>query len=523
MGRLYVIANEPDGAMAAPYRNVAAILVLHEQQIRPITLIRQRENVLDEIRLVEAHGDDKSERGLPEGKRGLHFGHVELEEGKAHRRLGHERQFALAFRALQSAIVAPHGRTMIRRALTNTGWLMGARGINAVLSLGYLALATRALGLDGFGQFILVVSFAQALTGLASFQTWQAVVRWGHRPETAPDAVGFAVGLDLLTITVGTGAAALLLALGGGWLPVAPDLRLDAFLLTAVCLLTVRSTPTGILRLHDRYARAAAADSVTSIVRILGAALAFVLMPTIQAFLLIWAVAEVATAAAYWAYAWRLERLQISRISLRRLPHGEPGAWGFVWGTGLSGMLMIGSRQILVLIVGALGGAAMAGVYRVAAQLGEGLLKLAQALLRATYPELVRDPAQARHIAGRIARLALVTGLASLALGAVAGQWLIEAIAGPSYLGAYGPMLLLAAAAAIELAGASLEALLVSRGHALRNFLLRAVPTLLALAALPFAVGRAGALGAATVVLAASGLTVAGLYFVNREKTTNSW
>ena len=44
---------------------------------------------------------------------------------------------------------------MIRRALTNTGWLMGARGINAVLSLGYLALATRSLGLEGFGNFVL--------------------------------------------------------------------------------------------------------------------------------------------------------------------------------------------------------------------------------------------------------------------------------------------------------------------------------------------------------------------------------
>ena len=65
---------------------------------------------------------------------------------------------------------------MIRRALTNTGWLMGARGINAVLSLAYLALVTRSLGLAGFGQFILAVTFAQAVIGFTSFQTWQAVV-----------------------------------------------------------------------------------------------------------------------------------------------------------------------------------------------------------------------------------------------------------------------------------------------------------------------------------------------------------
>ena len=108
----------------------------------------------------------------------------------------------------------------------------------------------------------------------------------------------------------------------------------------------------------------------------------------------------------------------------------EKGAWGFVWGTGLSGSLLIASRQILVLLVGALGGAALAGIYRVAAQLGEGLLKLAQALLRATYPELVRDPEAARHIAARIGQISLFTGLGAVVLAAVGGHWLFIAVAG---------------------------------------------------------------------------------------------
>src|SRR5690606_24769232 len=160
--------------------------------------------------------------------------------------------------------------------------------------------------------------------------------------------------------------------------------------------------------------------------------------------------------------------------------------------------------------------AAMAGIYRVAAQLGEGLLKLAQALLRATYPELVRDPGQARQLAARIGRIALFTGLSAVILAALGGEWLIILIAGREYLGAYGPMIVLSAAAAIELAGATLEALLVSRGHALRNFMLRAVPTALALAALPFAVASYGPLGAAALVMAASVLTVAGLIKATR-------
>ena len=407
---------------------------------------------------------------------------------------------------------------MIRRALTNTGWLMGARGINGVLSLGYLALGTRALGLEGFGQFILVTAFAQAISGLVSFQTWQAVVRWGQRREGIGDAIGFAVGLDLLTFAAGSVIAAAVLGLAGDWLPVPPELRGEALALTVVWLLAIRSTPTGILRLHDRYAKAAAADSVTSIVRLAGAGIAFLVSPTIPAFLLVWALGELATAAAYWFFALKVEPISLRTVSLVRLPRAEKDAWGFVWGTGLSGMLLIASRQLVVLLVGALGGAALAGIYRVAAQLGEGLLKLAQALLRATYPELVRDPEQARHIAARIGKIALFTGVAAVVLAALAGPWVIVVIAGREYAAAYVPMIVLSAAAAIELAGATLEALLVSRGHALRNFLLRAVPTALAVASLPFVVPLAGANGAAAAILAASLLTVAGLMWANRGR-----
>ena len=407
---------------------------------------------------------------------------------------------------------------MIRRALTNTGWLMGARGINAVLSLGYLALATRALGLEGFGNFILVTAFAQAVSGVVSFQTWQSVVRWGQRRETVADAIGFSIALDLLSVVAGSIVAAVLLAFAGDWLPVPQELHREAFGLTVVWLLALRSTPTGILRLHDRYAKAAAADSVTSIVRIAGSAVAFIFSPTIPAFLLAWAAGELVTAAAYWLYALQNERLSVRAISLTTLPRLEPKVWSFVWGTGLSGTLLIASRQLIVLLVGTFGGAAMAGIYRVAAQLGEGLLKLAQALLRATYPELVRDPEKARHIARRIGQIALVTGIATVAVAALAGHWVLDIIAGREYRAAYVPMIILSAAAAVELAGASLEALLVARGHAFRNFMLRAVPTALAVAILPFAVSANGASGASLAVLAASSLTVAGLLWVNRER-----
>jgi len=411
---------------------------------------------------------------------------------------------------------------MIRRALTNTGWLMSARGINAVLSLVYLALATRALGLEAFGQFVVAFTFAQIVVGFAGLQTWQAIVRWGQEADGRNTATGFALALDVVSIVVGALAAALILALAGDWLPIPQEVRPATFAFTLVSLLAIRSTPTGLLRLHDKYARAAAADATTSIVRAAGAAVIAFVAPTIEAFLIIWGLAELATAAMYWRLAARTEPIQWRRFSLTRLPREQAGAWRFVIATSLSAAVSTASRKLLVLLVGVLGGAAMAGIYRVAAQLGEGLLKLAQALLRAVYPELVRDPGKARAIAGKISRIAVITGLAVVILSLLAGEWIILAIAGSAFLPAYLPMVLLSASAALELAGASLEALLVARGKAMTTLMLRGVPLVIGLASLSWLMASFGATGAALVVLGASGVSVAGFALATNDRHAHS-
>ncbi len=403
---------------------------------------------------------------------------------------------------------------MIQRALKNTGWMMSARGINAVLSLVYLAAATRALGLEGFGQFVLIFTFAQLIVGFTSFQTWQAIIRWGQVGGLRGRAVGFALALDAVTIVVGTLAAGLILGLAGDWLPIAQEYRMATFLFTVVYLFSIRSTPTGILRLHDRYARAAVADATTSIVRAAGAFSVALWAPTIPAFLALWAVAELATAAMYWRMAARTQPIAWRAINIIKLPREEDKAWNFVAGTSLTAMLSIVSRQLIVLLIGAFGGAALVGIYRVAMQIGEGVLKLAEALLRATYPELVREPEKATQIARKMTRVALVTGLAAILLSLFAGEWLILAIAGSAFTLAYWPLIVLSAAAATELAGASLEALIVARGQAITNFFLRLVPTIIAVAALPWLMDVLGATGAALAVLAASIMTVCGFAVV---------
>ncbi|MCB2084010.1 MAG: oligosaccharide flippase family protein, partial [Sphingomonadaceae bacterium] len=86
----------------------------------------------------------------------------------------------------------------MKRLLRNIGWLLSGRAVNAVLSLVYLALATRSLGIEQFGYFALIVALGQTVTGLANFQTWQFVVRWGANGDGAGEATGFAIALDAI-------------------------------------------------------------------------------------------------------------------------------------------------------------------------------------------------------------------------------------------------------------------------------------------------------------------------------------
>jgi O-antigen/teichoic acid export membrane protein len=403
----------------------------------------------------------------------------------------------------------------------NIGWLLGSRGLNALLSLIYLALATRSLGVAGFGQFALIVVMAQAIAGIASFNTWQAVVRWGagSDPQAAPRAAGFALALDLVSLAAGLPLAALACWLAPLWLPLAPELRWPAFALCAATLIALRSTPTGLLRLHDRYDLATLAEATLPTTRAAGAVAAFFLSPGVAGFLAAWAVAEVACSLAYWGLARRLVRIGRADLSLADLPAAEDGVWRFVLATNLSRTLAVTAKQAVLLAVGALGGAAMAGGFRVAAQLGQALVQLGEAVSRAVYPDFVRRSASAAGIAVRMAVLAAGTGLVATLLALLFGKPAITAVAGAQFAFVHAAMAVLVIAGAIDLAGASWDALLVARGRAGLSFMLRALPLALALAALPLAIAGWGLTGVALAMLGASGLTLAGVaYVVLRER-----
>lgn len=406
------------------------------------------------------------------------------------------------------------------RVFGNAGWFLGSRGITGLLSLFYLALAARSLGLAGFGQFALVQGLAQAIAGFVTFQTWQIVVRFGMPHLAAGDerrldgVIGFAALLDVASAVAGTAiaiAAVALLAPVFGW---PAGLAWQAGLFCAAMLLSLRSTPIGILRLHDRFALGALGDSVTPVARLIGALLAALLAPTVAAFLIAWAMAEIATAAAIWSLALRCRSPVWSVSAARAAMRDHPGLMRFAWMTNAASSLNLAAKQVTLLLVGGVGGPAAAGAFRIAAQLAQAMAKLNLALSRAVFPELIRAGGIAggdhamRRLVVRLTAIAAGGGAVALAVLAFAGPPLLAFIAGAPLGMAYAPMIVLTAAAALDLAGVSLEPALTAHGRAGLALLLRALATATQFASLAVLLPAFGAIGASWAILAGSAVAL---------------
>ncbi len=369
----------------------------------------------------------------------------------------------------------------LRRTVRNAAWLLGGKGAGGLFSLVYLALATRSLGVTAFGQFTLVLAYGQAVANLAGFQSWQAVIRFGakHLVDDAPDRLRrvlcFTALLDFGAAVAGSALASAGVLAAGPLLGWAADEQRTAALFGLSLVFSVRGTPTGILRLFNRFDLAAYTETVLPAARLAGAACAWLAGATVAGFLAAWALAELATSVAMWAAAYHeLGRRGLARgrtLSVHGVTSENAGLWRFVWMTSLSTSVGLVWQQLPTLALGSFIGPAMAGGYRVASQLSSAVSKPALSLSRAIYPELAKI-AHANGIPGlkpvlqRSTAAAAALGMTTVLLLVLLGKPLIGLVAGPGYAFAYPFLVLLAVAAAIELCAFALEPALVALGHA---------------------------------------------------------
>jgi len=415
-----------------------------------------------------------------------------------------------------------HGVVFARMG-RNIGWLLGGRGFGGLASIAYLGIAARALGPAEFGLFALVLAYGSSIANLAQFSSWQAVIRFGaiHRAAARTDSLarllGFTATLDAASALFGAVLAAVGVHFAGpllGWSSAEQD---RAALFAAVLLLSTGSTATGMLRLFDRFDLLTYADSVGPAVRVLGAAIAWRLGWGIDGFLLVWAVAALAEAAAGWAAALiaRLSPLSFGRKAIAAAMTENHRLWRFVIQNSASSSLGLLWEQLGTLAVGATGGPAAAGAFRIATKLAGALAKPVATVTRALYPELARLAAGGERTTLRrvIQKVSLIASAMALLMVIVIWFWgplLIRLFSGQGFEFAQVYLLPLTVAAAIDLFGISFEPVHNAYGRSGRVLAVRSIGALVYVLALWLLLDRIGPQGAAFAAIVSS-LVIRGL------------
>ncbi|MGB3722962.1 MAG: lipopolysaccharide biosynthesis protein [Pacificimonas sp.] len=408
----------------------------------------------------------------------------------------------------------------------NFAWLLGGRGFAAVFSLIYLAILTRTLGQEGYGQFSLIIGTAQVVTAFVGFQTWQIVVRYGmerlrtEREEALVGLLKYCICLDIGGAIAGVGLSLLAiftLAPVFGW---SDELVRFALLFSAASLISVRSTPAGILRLFDRFALAANVEAALTGARLVAAIIVWLTAPGIGAFILAWAASELFAAGLSWLLAWRTTR-HLDWRSVGAHPRetlgDTPGLGRFTLTTNVTQTVGLAGRQVPVLLTGMFVGPIAAGGFQIALQLGHALTKLGSLAVQTLLPEMMRaktfalDQQRFSKLIWGSLKIAALAGAVILAIVILAGQFALAAIAGPDFADAYPLLVIIAIASTINLAAVPLEPALYAGGGDMAALKVRVMTALLAVGGMFILGTRYGANGIALAVL---GGAVLGTFFL---------
>jgi len=342
-----------------------------------------------------------------------------------------------------------------------------------------LILIITARALDdpvAFGTVLFIHAYMLFFAGLATFKSWQAIIRFGSEHLKRKDAGSlgrlFRFGF-MLDFIAAIAAYCLAIALFSVFVAFAdsnpkliPDLN-DMSLSTIgnyiglyclVLLVRQTSTGTGIFRLFDKFGVLALRALIMPTLRFLGACLAYFMGWGITGFLCVWFFAS---AISYLA----LPLLAVLELSKRRLltnvwhakkslSQTEPGLWPFVLKTNLDSTLGAFRVHFPSLLIMGVFGPALLAIFRIAEEIARFLSRGTKLFDQVLYPELSRLVADGRLRAlhGIAVKSALAIGTISLVLTAIVwafGDQLVEAGLGEGFDGASILAVLLLSAAAL--------------------------------------------------------------------------
>ena len=369
---------------------------------------------------------------------------------------------------------------IFRRVFKNAGFLLSGKTVTGLLGLACLSLAAHGLGVEQFGVLVLVQTYVQVIVGVTTFHSWQAVIRYGalclERDDTPSfqTLISFTTMLDVAGVIFGATLAWFAAPLVGPYVGWNEDVISYAQPYSLMILFTIVATPTGLLRLYDRFDILAWQVTITPALRLIGVAIAVLLSAPLWAYLLAWFVAGVTGGLALVALGWREgrkhQRLVAMTWSLKGVTKTHEGIWGFCFASNFHSSLTLVTGHMSTFLVGLVATPAAAGLFKIAREVATALTKPAELLTQSIYPEFARLGSRNEWSAfgGLIRRAAVLAGgagFAILVLMALIGEPFLALFFGEDFVPAYTTLMLLVAAASITIAGFGFDPALYAMGR----------------------------------------------------------
>ena len=421
---------------------------------------------------------------------------------------------------------------LYRRVFKNSAMLTAGKLYTALAGLVYLALATRALGAHNFGVLILIHAYAVAVRDFITLKTAQSVVRYGalclerNAREDFQKLVKFTTLLDLGFCAAGALAGMLAVPLVGPWFGVTPDLVPAATIYCLMILFNFKTTSLGLLRLFDRFDLVALMLMLVPTIRLAGAFIAYQFYQSVSAFLFFWFIAGAVQCLATVWFGWReFSRRGFGKdmnLSMKHLIRPHEGIISFIWASHVNKTLYTSTVHVATLIIGAMSGPAVAGLFKIAQESAAVLIKPAQLFTETVYPEMTKIAVtkQFSRLWNVIRHSALVGGAIAgfiLLLVFLFGQSLLGLFFGAEYAGAYDILVLLMIGAAITMTSFALEPALFSIGRPEISMYTRVFTTILNITVLVLLLPEIGLVGAGIAAIAGSLATaLLLLFYTNR-------
>ena len=219
-----------------------------------------------------------------------------------------------------------------RSLLKNSSYLAASRIVAAIAALATLSMAAHALGVLMFGGLILITSYAKAVSGIAKFQSWQLIVRYGARAihgevEDFKTSTGFAFALDAVSGIGGMLVAVAILPFIAQWVGISSEQLWLAMLYCTLLPTMGAATPSGVLRALDRFDLISWQSTASPISRVILVTIAYFAHAPFGAYVAAWYLTDLGGDLYLWFLAWRELRrrglLEGIRPTLR--PESLPG------------------------------------------------------------------------------------------------------------------------------------------------------------------------------------------------------